>query len=488
MSLNYKEIDLVLSELDLLGAKLQKVLQPSYDSLILEFYGPRGLVDLFISLGAGSCRIHAIKELPAKNERPLRFMECLRSNLRGASLTAFAQIGQERIIRMSLRQADLGEFTLYIRLWSGAGNIILVDSNGMIIDAMYRKPGRGEVSGKPCLVEESLTKNSAPRTDKEADKLEKLQVRDFPGEGSLSERIAAYYAAQGGSLSRESLLEKMEDQYAQKLLSLESRAKELDRLLEDYSNAERYRQIGDILMAGGFPSWPSAAEKGPAKKLVQAEDFYTGKSISIQVDPGLDAIGNARLYYEKAKKAASGLDDCKREKVKVDSSKASLEAWRAKLLQQTDPYVIAKALQRGGTVRTKALKPYPCLWIERRGWVFLVGRSAKENDELLRHHVRGSDLWLHARDYSGSYVFIKSRRDKSVPLDILLDAANLAVYYSKARKNNEGNVYYTQAKHPRRIKGETKGLVTPSMEKNLFVRLDEDKLREILSDTAEGEM
>ncbi|MDX9827564.1 MAG: NFACT family protein, partial [Spirochaetia bacterium] len=82
MSLNYKEIDLIVSELDLEGSKLQKVIQPSYDSLVLEFYGPRGLQDVFIGFGAGACRIHGIASLPAKNERPLRFMECLRSHLR----------------------------------------------------------------------------------------------------------------------------------------------------------------------------------------------------------------------------------------------------------------------------------------------------------------------------------------------------------------------------------------------------------------------
>jgi predicted ribosome quality control (RQC) complex YloA/Tae2 family protein len=97
------------------------------------------------------------------------------------------------------------------------------------------------------------------------------------------------------------------------------------------------------------------------------------------------------------------------------------------------------------------------------------------------------DLWLHVRDYSGSYVFIKARRDKSVPLEILLDAGMLAVYYSKARKNSEGNVYYTQVKHLRRIKGETKGLVSPSMEKNLFIRLDDKRLREVLSAASGGD-
>lgn len=34
MSLNWREIDLVLGELDLIGAQVQKVVQPSYDTLV----------------------------------------------------------------------------------------------------------------------------------------------------------------------------------------------------------------------------------------------------------------------------------------------------------------------------------------------------------------------------------------------------------------------------------------------------------------------
>jgi predicted ribosome quality control (RQC) complex YloA/Tae2 family protein len=219
---------------------------------------------------------------------------------------------------------------------------------------------------------------------------------------------------------------------------------------------------------------------------VEAQDFYTGRTVSIQIDPVLDHIGNATTYYEKARKADSGLEELTRERERLVSSREALSAWRGHLLAQSDPFVIAKALERGGTVREKPKKPYPCLWIERNGWTILVGRSAKENDELLRRHTRGMDLWLHVRDYSGSYVFVKARRDKTVPLEILLDAGTLAVYYSKARKNAEANVYYTQVKYLRRIKGETKGLVSPNMEKNLFIRLDEKKLREILSASSGG--
>ena len=97
----------------------------------------------------------------------------------------------------------------------------------------------------------------------------------------------------------------------------------------------------------------------------------------------------------------------------------------------------------------------------------------------MRHPVKGSDLWLHTRDYPGGYVFIKNRPGKTVPLDILLDAGNLAVYYSKARSSGKADLYYTHVKHLRRVKDGPKGLVSVTQEKNLFVTLDKDRLKKL---------
>ena len=123
-----------------------------------------------------------------------------------------------------------------------------------------------------------------------------------------------------------------------------------------------------------------------------------------------------------------------------------------------------------GKVREKNAPPG--LQFESNGFRILVGRTSAENDELLRRHVRGNDYWLHTRDCPGGYVFIKSISGKSVPLETLLDAGNLAVFYSKARSSGAAELYYTQAKHLRRAKGEKPGTVLPSHEKNLSVKLD----------------
>ena len=99
---------------------------------------------------------------------------------------------------------------------------------------------------------------------------------------------------------------------------------------------------------------------------------------------------------------------------------------------------------------------------------------------MLRHYVKGNDYWMHTRDVPGGYVFIKYIRGKSVPLEVLLDAANLALIFSKAKNQGRADLYYTQVKHLRRAKGGKTGTVLPTQEKNLTVTLDEGRLSRLL--------
>ena len=86
--------------------------------------------------------------------------------------------------------------------------------------------------------------------------------------------------------------------------------------------------------------------------------------------------------------------------------------------------------------------------------------------------MRGNDWWFHARDYPGAYVFVKAPAGKSLPLETMLDAGNLAVHFSRGKSSGGGDVYYTRVKYLRRVKGAQQGLVIPTQEKNLSIRLD----------------
>ena len=145
MSLNCTEIDKILEELDLEGSYIQKIVQSSYSVMVLHLYKNRP-VNLLICLEPGACRLHETRQKIPKFDKPLRFMELLRSRLRGAKITKAEQLNHDRIVKLSLEAAS-GSLHLYIRLWSGAANMILID-NGVIVDAFYRRPSRHEISGE----------------------------------------------------------------------------------------------------------------------------------------------------------------------------------------------------------------------------------------------------------------------------------------------------------------------------------------------------
>src|SRR5699024_8956156 len=63
---------------------------------------------------------------------------------------------------------------------------------------------------------------------------------------------------------------------------------------------------------------------------------------------------------------------------------------------------------------------------EAEGFQILIGKNAKNNDLLTQKHAFKEDLWLHAKDVSGSHVIIKYQAGKKFPKPVIEKAAQLA--------------------------------------------------------------
>jgi predicted ribosome quality control (RQC) complex YloA/Tae2 family protein len=74
-------------------------------------------------------------------------------------------------------------------------------------------------------------------------------------------------------------------------------------------------------------------------------------------------------------------------------------------------------------------------------------------------------------------MFVKSVPGECLPLDTMLDAGTLALFYSNGKSSGQGDVYYTQVRYLRGVKGGKKGLVIPTREKTLIVRLERESVR-----------
>ncbi|MDR2480868.1 MAG: NFACT RNA binding domain-containing protein [Spirochaetaceae bacterium] len=476
MSLNWKEIDLVLSELHLEGAQIQKIIQSDYNALCFSVYGRDGAQNLLVVIAPGVCRLHTTRRTAPKSEKPLRFSELLKSRICNARIEEAVQLGSDRIIRFRLRRND-ERLRLYVRLWSNAANVILTGDEGIVIDAMRRLPKRGEVSGGHYVPEagQSVPASAAPIQSRPSSASCEFLIRELPGGGSFNEKIDDWYAERGGAFSLEALRAQAVKLFEGGIGRLGAALEHLKEKEKKYFEADRLKEYGEIILATIQNS------SGGSEWLETADFFNDGSMIRIKLDPQKRPQDNAAHYFEQYRKAKHGLSRVQREIIECEAKLDHQQAVLNELLLEKNPLKLQKLLKTSRSTKPfrSAGKQRPGIFFKRGEWFLTVGRDAAENDELLRKHVKGNDLWLHTRDFPGSYVFVKARAGKTIPLNILLDAGNLALFYSKGRAYGKGDLFLTHVKYLRRARNGPKGLVIPSQEKNLAIELDEERLRDL---------
>lgn len=99
--------------------------------------------------------------------------------------------------------------------------------------------------------------------------------------------------------------------------------------------------------------------------------------------------------------------------------------------------------------------------IDVDGYEVLVGRSARDNDELTFRIARPRDLWLHAAGHAGSHVVIRvADAGADVPREVVERAAAYAAWHSKARNaRGKVEVHVCRAADVRKPRGVPAGTV-----------------------------
>ena len=144
MALDGAMLHLIKRELEegILGAKVDKVFQPSREMLILAMRGKNMNRKLLVSASANSARIH-FTEYPVENPaQPPMLCMLLRKRLCGARLSAIVQPGLERVLLLKFdAHNELGDeitLTLAVEIMGRHSNIILIDERGLVIDSVKR--------------------------------------------------------------------------------------------------------------------------------------------------------------------------------------------------------------------------------------------------------------------------------------------------------------------------------------------------------------
>ena len=83
--------------------------------------------------------------------------------------------------------------------------------------------------------------------------------------------------------------------------------------------------------------------------------------------------------------------------------------------------------------------------------------------------AKSLDLWLHAADYPGSHVVVKNPNRQEIPNKTLLEAAQIAAFFSQAKTQTKVAVHYTNKKFVNKPKGAVAGLVSLASFKTILV-------------------
>jgi predicted ribosome quality control (RQC) complex YloA/Tae2 family protein len=220
-------------------------------------------------------------------------------------------------------------------------------------------------------------------------------------------------------------------------------------------------------------AYAHAVQRG--QRTLQAQVDLDTPPLLIELDPQLSAVENAQAYfrrYEKNKTAsadipalleAAQLELSYLDQLSTDlalaSNRPEIDEVRLALVERG--YVAQKrgvTMQRGRPLRI----------VSEDGMTILVGRSARQNQEVTFRRAAPQDLWLHAVDAPGSHVIVKSE-GQDVPERTLRRAAELAAYYSAARGEGGVTVAYTQRRYVRQIRKAGPGMVTYRHEQTVRV-------------------
>jgi len=251
-----------------------------------------------------------------------------------------------------------------------------------------------------------------------------------------------------------------------------------DKTLEEIKNRDEQRIMGELLTA-----YLHQVERGAESVIL--ENFYDdNKPIEIPLSTTLSPTENAQRYfkqYNKKKRTHAALADQIKQNTEdmayLDSvavametvtNEADISEIRAELAEQG--FVKRKYARTTGSNK-KTPKPEttkPLRFTSSDGFEMYVGKNNTQNDQLTLRTAKNHDIWLHTKDIAGSHVIIITGGAEP-PETTILEAANLAAYFSKGRDSSRVPVDYVQRKYVRKPNGAKPGYVIYDRHKTVYV-------------------
>jgi len=425
---------------------------------------------LFISIEPSRPRIYLIKrrlkDLEKQSANPSPFLLYVRKRLSGAVVRDVTKMPNERVLSIAfsaeMETGDVNDFSLIVQLTGRSSNIFLTDGNGFILESMRPNIGPGQISS-----ERYAPPLRPARTHEEPANDYLLAV---PGNGSPSQALDEYYLEQEVERKFRSRVTAGRTKLNAEITKRKTLLRKLSEDLEHHGDAQMWKRTGDLLLAN------AATARREGDKIF-VTDFFDERQpeIAVQADENLSVTEAAEKCFKRYTKArnASGEITNRQETVhkeleRLDQERARLE----KAAEEHDEHFFAEPEEKQKpAARTKKAAAFNGArsFTSSDGFEILVGKRAKDNDHLTFRVAGSLDMWLHAADYPGSHVVVRNPSRKDVPQRTLLEAAQLAAFYSDAGRQAKAAVHYTQKKFVNKPRGAAPGLVSLASFKTILV-------------------
>lgn len=278
----------------LIGARADKIHQPSKDEIILHLRSREGTAKLLINISGDSARVHLTNVAIENPAVPPMFCMLLRKHLGGGRLTAVRQEGLERILFLDFacvnELGDNVQLTLACEVMGRYSNCILFGENG-IIDSLKRNADvtreRVLLPGFPYEMPHRRGQLNFLEADDDTiisalllshERLDKALVQIFEGVSPLLAREWAYY------VSKDSIrTEELTQNHRERLLFAIHRSAEMLRkgecefhilstpegALKDFC-FQRPAQYGALMVVKPMPSASAALDEFYAQRDLRA--------------------------------------------------------------------------------------------------------------------------------------------------------------------------------------------------------------------------
>jgi predicted ribosome quality control (RQC) complex YloA/Tae2 family protein len=272
---------------------------------------------------------------------------------------------------------------------------------------------------------------------------------------SLSEAADLYYRARDRANAFQNEYGGVKRLLADEIKRRESLGKALDADRSRFEDPDKLKRWGDLILA----NLATARIIGSSARVI---DYYDPDQREIDIEMGdknsLQAV--ASDYFSRYQKARRALVAIESRKSRIDAELASLYELSNLLESDTSIESVEEVRSKAGVVLGRA--PGQALrqaskqqdkkrqigrwFISTDGYEIGVGKNDKDNDALTFRVARPQDVWMHAADYPGSHVIIRNPTRAEVPHRAIIEAAEIAAFYSQAKREARAAVHYTEKK------------------------------------------